>query len=82
MQINTELDSRHYEKLRQLQCTMGKDLSTLLAFAIDDLYARHTVATGHEALAIFRQNGFIGCLRGDGQLSQNYKKELNLNDKL
>lgn len=40
------------------------------------------VATGREALAILRRNGFIGCLHGNGHLSQDYKQELDWNHKL
>jgi len=82
MHINTELDAPHYEKLQQLQRAMGKDLRGLLEFAIDELYARHKVAVGRDALAILQNNGFIGCLHGDGNLSQNYKQELDWSHKL
>ncbi|MGB5686112.1 MAG: hypothetical protein WBM35_09880 [Candidatus Electrothrix sp.] len=46
MQINTELGSRNYENLQQLQRTAGKDFRTLLELAIDELYARHQPAVG------------------------------------
>ncbi|MDM8564847.1 hypothetical protein QUF74_04260 [Candidatus Halobeggiatoa sp. HSG11] len=82
MQINTELDTQHYEKLQQLQRIMGKNLRTLLELAIDDLYARHNVSVGHDALTILQKNNFIGCLHGDGKLSQNYKQELDWSGKL
>ena len=82
MQINTELDAQHYEKLQQLQQIMGKNLRKLLEFAIDDLYSRHKVSVGHDALMILQKNNFIGCLHGDGHLSQNYKQELDWSSKL
>lgn len=82
MQINTELDAQHYEKLQQLQQLMGKNLRTLLEFAIDDLYARHHVAVGHDVLEILRENNFVGCLHGDGKLSQNYKQVLDWEHKI
>jgi hypothetical protein len=82
MQINTELDAQHYEKLQQLQRTTGKDLRAVLESAIDELYARHKVAVGRDALAILRNNGFIGCMHGDGRLSQDYKQKLDWSHKL
>lgn len=82
MQIKTELDDQHYEKLQQLQKIMGKNLTALLELAIDDLYARPKVSIGHDALMILRENHFIGCLPGEGNLSQNYKQELDWNHKL
>lgn len=77
MQLNTELDSQYYENLQQLQRTMGKDLQAVLESAIDELYARQKVAVGRDALAILKKNGFIGCMQGDGNLSQDYKQKLN-----
>ncbi len=82
MQLNTELGSRHYEKLQQLQRTAGKDLRTLLELAIDELYARHQTAVGADALEILRKNGVVGCMHDDSDLSKNYKKELNWSSKL
>ena len=82
MQITTELDTIHYEKLQQLKQTMGKNLRALLEFAIDDLYARHQVAVGSDALAILRKNNLVGCLHDDSHLSQNYKQELDWSHKL
>lgn len=61
MQLNLELGNRHYEKLQQLQHTVGKDARTVLELAIDELYARHQVAVGPDALEIFRKNGFVAC---------------------
>jgi len=82
MQINMELSDQHYEKLQQLQRAIGKDFRTLLELAIDDLYARHKIAVGRDALTILRKNGFIGCLHGNGRLSEDYKQELDWKHKL
>lgn len=82
MQLNLELGNRHYEKLQQLQHTVGKDARTVLELAIDELYARHQVAVGADAFEILRRNGLIGCLHGDSSLSENYKKELDWSNKL
>lgn len=82
MQLNLELGNRHYEKLQQLQHTVGKDARTVLELAIDELYARHQVAVGPDALKILRKNGMVGCLHGGSNLSENYKNELDWSNKL
>ena len=76
MQINMELDTKRCEKRQQLGRIMGKDVHALLGCIIDDSYARHNVATGHDALKILNKNGFIGCLNDNGRLSEDYKQEL------
>jgi len=81
MELNTELGSRQYEKLRQLQRTVGKDLRSVLELAIDELYARRHIAVGSDALAILRKNGVVGCLHDDSDLSENYKEKLDWSDK-
>jgi len=37
---------------------------------------------GQKALAILQGSGFIGCLQGDGNLSQDYKQVLDWQDKV
>jgi len=77
MQITTDLDSSHYNKLKTLQTQLNQDVQTLLQLAIDDLYERHQLnppmTEGQKSLAILRKNGFIGCLQDDGNLPQDYK---------
>ena len=77
MYIEVELDDQHYEKLRILQQATGRDAGAVLQRAIDELFAREQTAIGADALRILRKNGFVGCLHGDGSLSQDYKKELD-----
>ena len=81
MQIITELNTDHYEKLQQLQMSMGKDVGTLLELAIDNLYEKYNVVVGYEALTILRNNEFVGCLHDDSNLSQNYKQKLDWSNK-
>lgn len=81
MQLNMELGSQHYEKLRQLQHTVGKDLRSVVELAIDELYARRQVAVGADALAILRQNGVVGCLHDESDLSEKYKEKLDWSNK-
>lgn len=81
MELNTELGSQQYEKLRQLQRTVGKDLRSVLELAIDELYARHQIAVGADALAILRKNGVIGCLQDESDLSEKYKEKLDWSNK-
>ncbi|MCV6637691.1 hypothetical protein [Candidatus Albibeggiatoa sp. nov. NOAA] len=40
------------------------------------------VAVGLEALKIFQQNNFVGCLHEESDLSVNYKQTLDWSDKL
>ncbi len=85
MKITADLDSLHYSKLTTLQTQLNQDVQTLLQLAIDDLYERHQLnrpmTEGQKSLAILRKNGFIGCLQGDGNLSQDYKQLLDWQDK-
>lgn len=81
MHIEAELDEKHYEKLIKLQKVMKRDTDAVLQQAIDELFEREKVAIGSDALKILRNNGFVGCLHGDGFLSQDYKEELDWSHK-
>lgn len=81
MELNTELGSQQYEKLRQLQRPVGKDLRSVVELAIDELYARHQIAVGADALAILRKNGVVGCLHDESGLSEKYKEKLDWSNK-
>ena len=63
--------------MKTLKTQLNQDVQTLLQLAIDNLYERHQLTPpmteGRKSLAILRKNGFIGCLQGDGNLSQDYK---------
>ncbi len=73
---------RQFPRRSSASETQKETLRSHPAFAIDELCARHNVATGSDALAILRKNGFIGCLHGDGRLSQDYKQKLDWSHKL
>ncbi|MEB3339093.1 MAG: hypothetical protein VKJ46_16600 [Leptolyngbyaceae bacterium] len=82
MKITVELESQDYQKLQQLQKNLGKDIDTVLMLAIEEFYDRHRVAVGAKALEILQRNGFVGCLQGEGDLSVNYKQELDWGNKV
>jgi hypothetical protein len=49
-----------------------------LQLAIDSLYEHYQLYEGQKALAILQKNGFIGCLQGDGDLSENFSRSQTL----
>lgn len=51
------------------------------SLAIDELYARHQIAVGADALAILRKNGVVGCRHDDIDLSEKYKEKLDWSNK-
>lgn len=79
MHIETELDDVHAERLLELQQRLQKPLSEVVADiltkAIDARIAA-PATEGQKMLNIFAQEGLIGCLHGDGNLSVNYKQHL------
>ena len=84
MQITAELDSQHLEKLQSLEKALRKNTSELIALAIDEVYQRQTAAPiseGQKAYQLMLQSGFVGCMSGDGNLSERYKHELDWSDK-
>lgn len=80
MELHIRLDENHSEKIRLLQKELHLPPETLVQQAIDLLYQQqHPVA---EAFEILQASGFIGCMQGPGDLSENYKSVIDLGDKL
>ncbi|MDD5273755.1 MAG: hypothetical protein PHU14_13680 [Methylovulum sp.] len=84
MQIITELDSQHWAKLQALEKSLQKESAELIALAIDELFVKNVGVTeeGQGTYQLMQQSGFIGCMEGDGTLSENYKSYLDWSDKV
>ncbi len=83
MQITAELDSQHLEKLQALEKTLKKTKSELIAFAIDEIFAKTPIKTeGQAAYELMQQSGFIGSMEDNGDLSENYKDYLDWSHKV
>lgn len=79
MHIQAELDEVHAGRLLELQQQLQKPLSEIiteiLSKAIDD-GLEVPEKEGQKLLRIFAEEGLIGCFRGDGNLSVDYKQHL------
>ena len=83
MQITAELDSQHLEKLQTLEKTLKKTKSELIAFAIDEIFAKTPIKTeGQTAYELMQQSGFIGSMEDNEDLSENYKDYLDWSHKV
>jgi hypothetical protein len=79
MQVITELDYQHLKKLQILEQTLKKSVSELIALAVDEIYTKIAPKTEEQiAYELMQQSGFIGCMDDDENLSENYKKLLEL----
>lgn len=82
MQVTAELDIQHLEKLRELEQTLKKTTSELIALAIDEVYnTQHKPTEGERVLKILQKTGYIGSLPDVEDLSENYKNYLDWNHK-
>lgn len=83
MQITAELDNQHWAKLRALEKSLQKDRSELIALAIDEIFDKSSDANeAQNAYQLMQQSGFIGCMEGDGDFSENYKNDLDWSHKV
>ena len=83
MQITAELDNQHLEKLQTLEKTLKKNTSELIAFAIDEIYSiKNTPTEGERVLDILQKTGFLGSMRDNSDLSENYKTHLDWSEKI
>lgn len=85
MQITAEIDTQHVDKLQQLEKLLSKNTSELITLAIDEIYSQQKsteLNKGQKAYQIMQQSGFIGSIEGDGNLSENYKEELDWSHKV
>ena len=63
MQITTELDSQHLDKLHSLEVTLKKSPSDLIALAIDEMFKQNTaMIVGEKLLNILKDTRYLGSL--------------------
>lgn len=72
MDINTRLNENTAAKLAYLQQMTKQDLVEILQEAID-LYYQQFQTRSKTPLEILQDNGFIGCIQAESDLSANYK---------
>ena len=85
MQITAEIDTKHLDKLQELEKSLRKNTSELISLAIDEIYNKqksNELNEGQKAYQIMQQSGFIGSIEGDGNLSENYKEQLDWSHKI
>jgi hypothetical protein len=79
MHIEAELDTVHAERLLELQQRLQKPLPEVVADILStaiDARIEASETEGQKMLSIFAEEGLIGCLQGDGNLSVDYKQHL------
>jgi len=85
MQITAEIDTKHLDKLKELEKNLRKNTSELISLAIDEIYNKQKsteLNEGQKAYQIMQQSGFIGSIEGAGDLSENYKDQLDWSHKI
>ena len=50
-------------------------MSDVIMQAIEDYYHRTSIPQVDSPYEFFKQRGLVGCVKGNGTLSQNYKQE-------
>lgn len=75
MEIATQLDDNHAEKLTYIQQHTNQALSEILNQAID-LYYEQLNPTTTSPLEVLQEDGLVGCFEGDPDLSKNYKAKV------
>lgn len=79
MYIEAELDEIHTERLLRLQRQLQKPLAEVVAIAIDALSntpLRQPDTHGAHIRKILEEEGLIGCMEADSNLSVDYKNHL------
>lgn len=72
MEIATQLDNDHAEKLAYIQAQTHQNVTEILKQAID-LYYQHLQPTQKSPLEVLQEAGLVGCFEGSPDLSSNYK---------
>ena len=79
MHIEAELDELHATQLLELQQRLKKPLPELVTEILTralDAGIGTSETEGQKMLRILADEGLIGCLHGDGNLSVDYKQHL------
>lgn len=85
MEITTEIDNLHFQKLNELKEKFSKTTSELISLAIDEIYKslqNDNLTEGKKAFRIMKDSGFVGNFEDDGNLSEDYKNYLDWSDKI
>ena len=83
MQITIELDNQHLERLHEQEGKLKKNISELVALAIDETFPKKIEQTeGEKVLDILKQTGYLGSLSDDENLSETYKEHLDWSHKV
>jgi hypothetical protein len=72
VEINTQLNECTAAKLAHLQQMTNQNLEEILQQAIDAYYQQFQTQSKNP-LEILQDNGFIGCIQAEPDLSTNYK---------
>ena len=77
MEITTQLDEEHAQKLTQIQQQTNQDMAGVIQAAIDSYYQQ--LQPPHKnAIDIFEDVGFVACGKADPKLSANAKSAVGL----
>lgn len=81
MRINARLSDEYTAKMKYLQETTGKSASEIIRDALSHYYASQRQQQRPTASEIFRRNGFIAMAESEPDWSENYKADLDWDDK-
>jgi hypothetical protein len=73
MDINTQLNESAAAQLSHLQMMTNQSLEEILQQAID-VYYQQFQPESKTPMEILQDNGFIGCIQAEPDLSANYKQ--------
>lgn len=82
MQITIELDEQLIEKLHEQESKLKKNISELIALAVDKTFTKPVPTEGEKLLGILKNTGYLASMPDDENLSENYKEHLNWGDKV
>lgn len=72
MDISTQLNESSVAKLAYLQQMTNQNLEEILQQAID-VYYQQFQTQSKTPIEILQNNGFVGCMQAESELSANYK---------
>jgi hypothetical protein len=72
MDINTQLNKSTAAKLAHLQQMTNQNLEEILQQAIE-VYYQQFQTQSKTPMEILQDNGFVGCIQAESDLSANYK---------
>jgi hypothetical protein len=76
MEITTQLDNDHAEKLAYIQEHTHQNIAEILIQAID-LYYQQLQPIQKSPLEVLQEAGLVGCFEGSPDLSSHYKSTIH-----